>query len=429
MGAMEGGGQDPDDSEHSLVALDGGGRVRAGWPIREGEGSDFGPLAVGPGGSLYVTECGRAALGCRVHRLGADGQEPAGWPFEVPASVSCDGYECGTTLIMGPQDTVYLKTWHRVNHQTQILAIDAAGRVKPGWPVALDDWYGWSSTPQIAPDGTVITDAKGETRYGPSASATDYVPSRLWALAPDGSPRQGWPIDLGEPGHFQLGPDRTVVTVSYEPLLDPSQGGLCSDANRTVYSVVGADGRTLPGWPRGSKGYASEPVVDSDGTIYYLSATGKVYAHDRAGEVKAGWPVDTGAFPHCAFKGPYRDSDGSVYVLGSDVVAMSRDGTEWRYHPADELAWPCSDNDCVGPPVAPAFGQEGVVYIALHHDDSVEIVALDKQGQPMHGWPYRFPRDPAEPPMPTLTVSPDGRLYVRLGTTIVALDADGSVSE
>jgi outer membrane protein assembly factor BamB len=421
MGAIEGGGQDPDDSEHSLVALDGGGRVRAGWPIREGEGSDFGPLAVGPGGSLYVEECGRAALGCRVHRLGTDGKEPAGWPFEVPMSVSCaPGDECGSTLIMGSPDTVYLKTWHRVNHQTQILAIDATGRVKRGWPVALNDWNGWSSPPQIGSDGTLVIAVKSETDYGPS---------KLWALAPDGRPRPGWPIVLGDFGRFQLGPDGTVVTVSYEPLLDPSQGGLCRDANRTVYSVLGANGRRLPGWPRGSKGYASEPVVDSDGTIYYLSATGKVYAHDRAGDVKAGWPVDTGAFPQCAVKGPYRGLEGAVYVLDTDVVAMFRDGTEWRYHPANELAWPCSDSDCVGQPVAPAFGQAGVVYIALHHDDSVEIVALDHEGQPINGWPYRFPRDPTEPQMPSLTVSPDGRLYVRLGTAIVSLDADGGVSE
>jgi outer membrane protein assembly factor BamB len=336
-------------------------------------------------------------------------------------TVSCAlGDECGSTLIMGSQDTVYLKSWHRANQQTQILAIDPTGRVKSGWPVALDDWDGWSSPPQIGSDGTLVIDVKSENDYGPST---------LWALAPDGSPRPGWPIVLGDFGRFQLGPDGTVVTVSYEPLRDPSQGGICRDADRTVYSVVGADGRTLPGWPRGSTGYASEPVVDSDGTIYYLSATGKVYAHDRAGDVKAGWPVATGAFPHCAVKGPYRRSDGAVYILDTDVVAMSGQGTEWRYQPAVELAWPCSDSDCVGQPVAPAFGQDGVVYIALHHDDTVEIVALDHRGQPMDGWPYRFPRDPVEPPMPSLTVSPDGRLYVRLGTTLVALDPDGRVSE
>jgi outer membrane protein assembly factor BamB len=418
VGASDGAGQD--DSEHSLVALDAAGRVRAGWPIHEREGSDFGPPAVGPDGSLYVEECGRAAVGCRVHRFSTDGQEPPGWPFEVPTTSSCALFdECGSTLIMGSPDTVYLKSWHPV-HQTQVLAIDGTGRVTPGWPVALDGWDGRSSPPQIGSDGTLVIDVKSENDYGPST---------LWALAPDGSPRPGWPIVLGDFGRFQLGPDGTVVTVSYEPLLDPSQGGICRDADRTVYSVVDSDGRTLPGWPRGSKGYASEPVVDSDGTIYYLSATGKVYAHDRAGDVKAGWPVDTGAFPQCAVKGPYRRSDGAVYILDTDVVAMSGHGTEWRYHPAVELGWPCSDSDCVGQPVAPAFGLEGVVYIALHHDDTVKIVALDHEGQPMHGWPYRFPRDPAEPPMPTLTVSPDGRLYVRLGTTIVALDPDGRISQ
>ena len=417
---LTGAGDGQDEGEHSLVALDAAGHVRAGWPIDEREGTDFGLPAIGPGGSVYVEECGTGKFDCRLHRFQSDGTEPRGWPFEVPRSMACPvGDPCVSRLVIG-QDTAYLVSWHEAKHQAQLLAIDATGRVKPGWPVALDHSYGWFSAPQLGSDGTIFIDTKPGADDGPSA---------LWALAPDGSRRQGWPISMPGWGAFQPGPNGTIVTVSYEPLLDPSQGGLCSDASRTAFSVIGPDGLTAPGWPRGSKGYASGPAVDSDGTIYYLSATGKVYAHDLAGEVKPGWPVDAGILPHCAFKGPYRGPDGTVYVLGSEVLAMLRDGTEWRYRPTDELAWPCSDLDCPAQPVAPAFGSDRVVYIAVHREDSVEIVALDSGGQPMHGWPNRLPRDPTDPAMPSLSVSPDGRLYVRVGTTVVALDRDGHVSD
>jgi hypothetical protein len=410
-------GAGDDEGEHSLIALDAAGHIRAGWPIDEREGSDFGLPAIGPGGSVYIEECGTATVGCRLHRLEIDGQEAPGWPFEVGPSIACPvGDPCVSRLVVG-QDTAYLVSWHKAKHQTQLLAIDATGRVKPGWPVALDDSYGWFSTPQLGSDETIYIQTKPGADDGPSA---------LWAIAPDGSRRRGWPVSMPDWGAFQTGPNGTIVMVSYEPLLDPSQGGLDSDASRTVYSVVGPDGQTLPGWPRGSKGYASGPVVDSDGTIYYLSATDKVYAHDREGEVKAGWPVAIEVSPDSRIYGPYGAPEGTVF-LGNEVVALYPDGIQWRYRLTDPVTWPCPDLDCPPYAAAPAFGSGGVVYVALNHDDSVEIVALDHQGRPKQGWPYRLPQDPADS-VPSLTVSPDERLYVRLGTTIIALDPDGRIS-
>jgi hypothetical protein len=414
---LAGGGDANEAGEHSLVALDAAGHIRTGWPIDAQEGSDFRLPAIGPSGTIYVEECGTATVGCRLHRFGIDGQEAPGWPFEVAPSVACPVDEpCASHLVMG-QDTVYLVSWHQAKNQAQLLAIDATGRVKPGWPVTLDDSYGWFSAPQLGSDGTILIVTKPDGGDGPSM---------LWALAPDGSPRPGWPISAPDFGAFQPGPNGTIVMVSYEPLLDPDQGGLESDASRTVYAVVGPDGRTLPGWPRGSKGYASGPVVDSDGAIYYLSATDKVYAHDLAGQVKAGWPVAMA--PESRIYGPYRGSEGPVYFLSTEVAAISPDATQWRYRPAGPLTWPCSDQDCPPSAVSPAFGSGGVVYVAVNHDDKVEIVALDHRGQPVRGWPHRLPQAPAGS-VPSLTVSPDGRLYVRLGTTLVALDPDGNVSD
>ena len=54
-----------------------------------------------------------------------------------------------------------------------------------------------------------------------------------------------------------------------------------------------------------------------------------------------------------------------------------------------------------------------------------EVVALDPQGRLKPGWPYRLPFDPSTAPIGLLTVVPDGRLFVRGGNLLLALDTDG----
>ncbi len=415
------------DDQRSLVAVDAAGRIMPGWPITEAVGSDFGELAAGPVGSLYVEECGARLVGCVLHRFGPDGVEPPGWPFDVPASSAClSGDQCSSYLVIGSGGTAYLSSWHRTRRQTQLIAIDGDGRVMPGWLVAVDDPYGQRAVPQLGADGTFFI-----------LSGFDE-PANAWttlsAFAPDGSPPLGWPVSLPAIAGFRVGPGGTVVVVSYTPVADPSQEGLCANASRTVFTALGADGRTLPGWPRGSKGYASGPVIDAEGAVYYLSALGNVYAHDRSGVVKAGWPVSVpDVYPGCGFYGPYLGPDRTVYVLGAEVDAILPDGSGWRYRPTDGFRWPCSvgfDTDCVPLPAAPAFSPDGTVYIAVPKSDSSELIALDHEGRVKPGWPYPLAVDPKTTPAPVLTVSPDRRLYVGLGDTMVlAIDPDGQMSE
>jgi hypothetical protein len=417
------------DGEHAgqkaLVALSGSGQVKPGWPVEASLGYEFGPPAVDSEAAVYVEECGEPRAGCALHRFGTDGMELPGWPFQIPQAATCPlGDPCVSRLVVGTGGVTYLVNWHQARAQTQLIAIDAAGEIVPGWPVALDDSYGWWMQPQLASDGTLLID---------TVPGTDVSPVSLLALTADGSTRSGWPLVVPGFGGFQPGPGGTFVIVSYEPLLDPSEGGLCSDASRTVFAVVDPIGRTLPGWPRGSKGYATAPVVDADGTLYYISALGNVYAHDRTGEMRAGWPVPvSGVFPGCGAGGLYRGSDGTIYVLSEEVVALFPDGTGWRYRPDDGLSWPCFDADCVPVAVAPAFGPDGSIYVVAPRSGSADVIALDRQGKVKLGWPYRLfidPNDPTDPQVTSLTVSPDGRLYVVQGNTVLALDADGRVSQ
>jgi hypothetical protein len=98
---------------------------------------------------------------------------------------------------------------------------------------------------------------------------------------------------------------------------------------------------------------------------------------------------------------------------------------------------PSGDTDAFPRPEAPAFGPDGTVYLVVFHTDPAgvrsEVVALDRQGQLKPGWPYRLPTDPASMMVGPLTVSPDGRLFVRGGfgpnSFLLALDPEGHISD
>jgi hypothetical protein len=411
-----------DRYRQSLVALDAAGFMKPGWPIDAPPGSDYGSLAVAPDGSVHIEECGGPAVGCLLHRLGAKGQELPGWPVAVPSEFACDaGGYCSNHLDFGPHGTTYL--WR--DGGLQVIAIEVSGEITPGWPLVLDSESGWWSNVQVGSDGTVVT----------------LTGTNLSAFAPDGSPRSGWPVSVPDIGGYLIGPQGTVVTWS---LID-NVGELCNDYRRTVFTVLGSDGRTLPGWPRGSRGYASSPVVDAQGTVYYVSALGNVYAHDRAGEIKAGWPVAVpGAIGGCGPASPYLGPDGTIYVLadhypaGSEVRAQSPDGRSrpgWPYHTTSGLSLPCLDIDCPGHHVPPAFGPDGTVYLVVYDPAGpwFEVVAIDRQGQLRPGWPYRLPIDPASMMVGLLTVSPDARLFVGGGYSedffLLSLDPDGRISD
>ena len=166
-----------------------------------------------------------------------------------------------------------------------------------------------------------------------------------------------------------------------------------------------------------------------------MSATAKVYAHDRAGEVRAGWPVAApGAAHGCGPERPHLAPDGTIYVVGDQLYGRSASGATpagWPYRPAGDLIGPCIDSECFGDHVNPVFGPDSTVYLVTYRTEAAavraEVIAIDPAGRLKPGWPYRAPFDPKATGL-DLSVSPDGRLFLRGGDRLLALDRDGSLA-
>ncbi len=428
----------PDGSAYLLardgrtaIALDAAGHVRPGWPIDAREGSSFGSLIVGSDGSVYLDECGARGVGCTLHRLGVDGQDFPGWPFEIPAEFACPtGDQCyANALEIGPNGMVYVVS--RRTDALGLMAVHPDGVIVPGWPLVLDD-YEWSDM-RVGPDGTVFLVRRpvGEPTNDPSLGVIDEH-AELWAFGTNGRPRSGWPVAVPNIRRFLLSPDGDVVVWS----LMNDVGELCSNPRRTVFTVLGPDGRTSSGWPRGSTGFASFPTLGADGTLYYVSATQKLYAHDTAGEVKTGWPVAVpGAGDACGSASPLVAPDGTIYTVGDEVTALSPDGQPlpgWPYRPAAAMSGPCFDSECYGGYAPPVVAPDGTVYIVVYPSDPsgvrAEVLALDRRGKLKPGWPYRLPFDANTVALGISGLSADGRLFVRGGDQLLALGPDGRLS-
>jgi hypothetical protein len=367
--------------------------------------------------------------------VGADGREVTGWPYRDDGASYC------SPPVTGADGTTILACSLRDDQSSAIVVIDQVGRIVPGWPVRVDgvERLGsmWGAAVQLGPGGTV---------YALGTPNDLGEMARLWAYAPDGSLRHGFPVTLeSRVAGYLLARDRVLVG-SYIPPEVP-QEGLCSEsASTVVLAELDATGRVVPGWPVTAAGWASRPVIGADGTVYYL-ASDRFFARDPNGSVRAGWPVAISPVrPECADYGPYLAADGTVYVMndGLGLAAFGPDGRArpgWPFEPTHGFAgWFCTMDAMGG--TSPVLGPGGTVYAAIvgASDTSgepvpLQIVALDSTGRVMPGWPYTLPGTGLGE-VELLGVV-DGRLYVSVqrcgasdySTALLALDADGSLSD
>ena len=404
-----------------LVALDPSGRMRAGWPVELGLGWLTG-FAVGGDGSVAAVVC--SAVGapssmsrdCRVHRLDPDGREYAGFPVLEPNVSWCD------EPLIASDNTIYVTCAAGDESTIRVSAVGAGGKLKPGWPVVLETTLALMDT-QLASDGTLYV-----------ASTTGRWALRIHALAADGHAR--FAATLPEGARYQyrdrlylVAPDGTLRVWWYEGDVDD----ICVHADRTVFSALGSDGRTLPGWPKTVAGVATAPVLDANGTVYVASAKGgmsegpaSVVAFEGDGDTKVGWPVALAGLrascpemsirlavsPAGTLNVLENVADGGI-VLGVDPAGSTVPG--WTYR-AEELDWGCPA-DCApeGPPNPPVFSADGTAYLTTgegYSEAPSQILALDRQGRLRPGWPYPLSVPSTDGSITNLTMSPTGLLYV-----------------
>jgi len=423
-------------AQSGTFALDTAGRVRPGWPA-----PIYGEPVLGPDGSVYETDCGEPGSPCGLHRVGSDGRELPGWPYDPGCEIA--------GFAVGGDGTAYVACyWALREGEVSIVALDDAGRERPGWPFGAksfrDRWLGR----QLVAD----PDPSREPRL----YLFDNEGATVTALDTDGHVLPGWPARItGTPTYHNLARDGTLVVVS-------SKGDPLS---RTIFTMIGPDGQTLPGWPRSVTGEVVDPTLAPDGTLYYVAPPGKLYARDRAGNVKRGWPVAIPGVDHlhcdeknhwsCLAVGP----DGTAYLMGLSeddsemIVALGPDGRTlpgWPYVWRDRLEPLYRGN----PPWVPSYtgyqhgrglglAADGTVYVAVGEPDGVAIVALDHTGRVKPGWPYRPPRRPPNPlddtpflpRVSSMSVGPGDRLYAFIVegddwiTTLVVIPPDGRVAE
>lgn len=332
-----------------------------------------------PQGWRHELVCGDENRACRLHLYDETGHEASGWPVAIPGQCDDD------VVAVGPNTTSFLAC--TVDGRVIVSGLRRDGGVLKGWPVKLRGdlaptiWndFGFGSDGQriqVGPDGTVFL-AIDASRRGTFA---------IHGLAPNGSARPGWPVALaGDARGFTLARDGTVVAWWYEG----AQLELGVSARRTVFTMIGPKGRALPGWPRGSAGAASGPIVQPDGTLYYVSASGKVWGHDRAGKVIDGWPYQ---LPEPV--APDIRADGSlIFVSERRVMVLDRHGRVvpgWPYETTGSFLNPGCDTPSWPTPMA-ATRRDGSLALASWDDTRSTVVVLAPDGRTVAGWPYRVP--------------------------------------
>ena len=342
--------------------------------------------------------------GCELHLYDAAGRDQPGWP--VPPLAGWCGPE---NVAVGTDGVAYVAC--TTNEERIVVSSFAVtGSSRPGWPVGTK---GLAGGVHVGPEGTV---------YVGVMTGADGRGFSVHAFTPDGRPLPGWPRPLpGAAQGFTLAPDGIVVGWWYEDLKEDT---LDLQAARTKYTMIGPNGTTLPGrWPITSIGTATAPVVTKDGSLFYVSATGKVWGHDRSGNIIDGWPYPLSQWyppepPELRpdgrllfIRGEYVRADGTT--PDSEVIVLTTAGmvaSGWPYRTNASLAGPRCCTDCYSyfPRVSAA---DGTLYIAPWTQDGAQIVALDRRGRVVAGWPYRLP---AGSRVAQLEMGSAGRIVVTL---------------
>ena len=280
--------------ERKLYALDPDRTVK--WTFGVGPRDIATHISIDPNGIVYfgTVKGPYEQAECHFYAVSPEGQEKwfvllSSSGTILSAALAEDGtlYIGGDTLIaLNPEDGS-LKWEYDIQTTTSIAAAPAVGR-----------------------DGTVYVC----TRPGARENF-----SKLFAIHPDGT--QKWELDVGvmetSPALSEVG---TIYITSWVPESTRAEPGI-----KTGLTAITPDGRVLwsyetrfPDWhfnpdQRGMPwGSDSSPIVGADGTVYFGTDAGLVYAVNDDGTLK--WTFGAGGeFDNC----PSMDAGGTLYICHS----------------------------------------------------------------------------------------------------------------
>jgi hypothetical protein len=311
---------------------------------------------------------------------------------------------------------------------TVLASLDAAGRLRPGWPIALAGGCEIAADPADGSVRAVCTRPAGARAFAYDEAGRQlagwpadlpggmddygrdqprlvdgqlYMALHSWdppsvtlvRVSRDGSVRAGATLrgpDVKGPGALEIGlgdvtigPDGTVYVMAYSP-----------HYSATEISAADLEG-LLPGWPIRINGFASASSVGPDGRVYVTvfrrgSSSSQVLAFASNGRAVPGWPVELPVAAPWEWDGagdrppaaPVVAFDGSGYVVTEEGDFPSADGTTayavdafgnlragWPYRASTGLVWlgecGCSDTGCGWWRSDPLAAPDGGLYL-LH---------------------------------------------------------------
>jgi outer membrane protein assembly factor BamB len=332
-----------------------GATVRLVRGVREGMAT-ITATSDGMKGSMRVTVRDRARLAWSV--------QAGSGPIEAGSAIGADG-------------TIYVGTNEPASDGSLWSAVSPQGAVL--WTVGLPSTG--SSMPAIADDGTLYLGSGSGSGSGGRLTAVGSNGDIRWTR--DGIDRIRSSPAIGPDGTIHVAGERHVYGV------DP-QGKVrwSYEASDRVFFLsapaVGRDGTVYVGGedyllyaikPDGSLRWTfntggrvrSSPAVAVDGTIYFGSLDGRLYAVRPDGTER--WNIRL--HPQGLASSPSIGRDGTIYVMGEDVVAINPGGiVRWRYPSAGGLS-------------TPILGADGTIYLTggVQGLGGDAVYALDAQGR------------------------------------------------
>jgi hypothetical protein len=299
------------DERSTMTLLGSGGEVQSTWTL-QGK-----ILAVGPDGTIY------AGQGDSILAYDGGGAIKPGWPV--------NGW---TDLTLDSSGRVYLWWWKfrempaiSMNGpgnalETRIVAVDSNGHASPGWPITIE---GAASEPAFGPDGSVYV-----TREVYTSGVPGGLRDTVMGFDANGKSKAGWPVSMPagywilrsgaggaapSPDPPQIGPDGTVYLVA----ADMSQ--CCAG----VVEAFDPSGRTRSGWPYTLADWQTMSNLftsDHGSGFFAVGRTGLVFMSDGYsilavgldGKLASGWPVKAPSNTIAPIMGLDCENDGGLLV-------------------------------------------------------------------------------------------------------------------